>query len=202
MSLPESDVIAARYGRTRTNRTRDRLLLIAAAAFAAIVLVAWVVWAGLDGQKPQIEVTDTGEGLLIDAPPDPDEIGKHIARHDVAIVGILLTHGHVDHTGGAGKLAAGSGALATLGCEAGLVDTEPVTSDEGFTEAVAFGALKGFSTSKRPEFEQPASELARSARAKTRSHVGTAPERRWDAGIWLLTHTHKRWSLNKHCPGK
>jgi hypothetical protein len=64
VSLPESDVIAARYGRTRTNRTRDRLLLIAAAAFAAIVLVAWVVWAGLDGQKPQIEVTDTGHRLI------------------------------------------------------------------------------------------------------------------------------------------
>jgi glyoxylase-like metal-dependent hydrolase (beta-lactamase superfamily II) len=29
----------------------------------------------------------------------------------VAIVGILLTHGHIDHTGGAGKLAAGSGAV-------------------------------------------------------------------------------------------
>jgi hypothetical protein len=66
VSLPESDVIAARYGRTRTNRTRDRLLLIAAAAFAAIVLVAWVVWAGLDGQKPQIEVTDTGHRLIND----------------------------------------------------------------------------------------------------------------------------------------
>ena len=66
MTVPESDVIAARYGRTRGNRTRDRLLLIVAAAFAAIVLVAWVVWAGLDGQKPQIEVTDTGHRLIND----------------------------------------------------------------------------------------------------------------------------------------
>jgi len=66
VTVPESDVIAARYGRTRGNRTRDRLLLIAAAAFAAIVLVAWVVWAGLDGQKPQIEVTDTGHRLIND----------------------------------------------------------------------------------------------------------------------------------------
>ena len=66
MTVPESDVLAARYGRTRTNRTRDRLLLIAGAAFAAIVLVAWVVWAGLDGQKPQIEVTDTGHRLIND----------------------------------------------------------------------------------------------------------------------------------------
>ena len=66
MTVPQSDVIAARYGRTRANRTRDRLLLIAASAFAAIVLVAWVVWAGLDGQKPQIEVTDTGHRLIND----------------------------------------------------------------------------------------------------------------------------------------
>jgi hypothetical protein len=66
VAVPESDVIAARYGHTRANRTRDRLLLIAAAAFAAIVLVAWVVWAGLDGQKPQIEVTDTGHRLIND----------------------------------------------------------------------------------------------------------------------------------------
>jgi hydroxyacylglutathione hydrolase len=56
-------------------------------------------------------VSDTGEGILVDAPPDPDEIGRHIARLDVPVVGILLTHGHIDHTGGAGKLAAGSGAV-------------------------------------------------------------------------------------------
>lgn len=66
MTVPESDVMAARYGRTRGNRTRDRVLLIAGAAFAAIVLVAWVVWAGLDGQKPQVEVTDTGHRLIND----------------------------------------------------------------------------------------------------------------------------------------
>jgi len=66
VTVPESDVIASRYGRTRANRTRDRLLLIAGAVFAAIVLVAWVVWAGLDGQKPQIEVTDTGHRLIND----------------------------------------------------------------------------------------------------------------------------------------
>ena len=53
-----------RYGRTRTHRTRDRMLLIGGAIAFAIVLVAWVVWAGLDGQKPQIEVTDTGHRLI------------------------------------------------------------------------------------------------------------------------------------------
>ena len=56
-------------------------------------------------------VHESGMGFLVDAPPDPDEIGAHIARLDVAVVGILLTHGHIDHTGGAGKLGAESGAI-------------------------------------------------------------------------------------------
>ena len=53
-----------RYGRTRRNRSRDRFLLIAGAVAVAVVIVAWVVWAGLDGSKPQVEVTDTGHRLM------------------------------------------------------------------------------------------------------------------------------------------
>ena len=64
MAEPETDVLAARYGRTRTRRRRDRLLLIGGAIAFAVVLVAWVVWAGLDGQKPSVEATDTGHRLL------------------------------------------------------------------------------------------------------------------------------------------
>lgn len=55
-------------------------------------------------------VGDNDEAVLVDAPPDPDRIGAHLADHHLAVVGILLTHGHVDHTGGAGKLVAQSGA--------------------------------------------------------------------------------------------
>jgi hypothetical protein len=60
----QTDALAARYGRTRTHRTRDRLLLIGGAIAFAIVLIAWVVWAGLDGQKPSVEATDTGHRLM------------------------------------------------------------------------------------------------------------------------------------------
>ncbi len=67
---------------------------------------AWVA-----GTNAYLVTTDSGQGFLVDAPPDPDELGRHIARLDVAVVGILLTHGHVDHTGGAGKIAAGTGAV-------------------------------------------------------------------------------------------
>ncbi|KRC58697.1 hypothetical protein ASE14_19385 [Agromyces sp. Root81] len=64
MTAPQNAALDARYGRTRTHRTRDRVLLIGGAIAFAVVLVAWVVWAGLDGQKPQIEVTDTGHRLI------------------------------------------------------------------------------------------------------------------------------------------
>lgn len=56
-------------------------------------------------------VDDDGRGLLVDAPPDPEKIGEHIARLNVAVAAIVLTHGHVDHTGGAGDLAATTGAV-------------------------------------------------------------------------------------------
>jgi Domain of unknown function (DUF4307) len=64
VAAPETDVLATRYGRTGARRTRDRLLLIGGAVAFAIVLVAWVVWAGLDGSKPSVEATDTGHQLM------------------------------------------------------------------------------------------------------------------------------------------
>lgn len=66
---------------------------------------AWIA-----GTNAYLVIGENDQAVLIDAPPDPDEIGRHIARLDVAVIGIVLTHGHVDHTGGAGKLAASSGA--------------------------------------------------------------------------------------------
>lgn len=64
MAEQQTEALAARYGRTNAHRTRDRLLLIGGAIAFAVVLVAWVVWAGLDGQKPTVEATDTGHVLM------------------------------------------------------------------------------------------------------------------------------------------
>jgi glyoxylase-like metal-dependent hydrolase (beta-lactamase superfamily II) len=56
----------------------------------------------------------TAEGderaIVVDAPPDPERIGSEIAGRGLTVAAILLTHGHVDHTGGAGELAATTGA--------------------------------------------------------------------------------------------
>lgn len=67
--MPDSASPAAlddRYGRTRSNRARDKFLLILGGATAAVVVLAWVIWAGLDGSSPQIETTDLSHQLMND----------------------------------------------------------------------------------------------------------------------------------------
>jgi len=52
-------LLAQRYGRTPRARARDRLLLILGGFVAGVIVVAWVFWAGLDGQRAAVEVTNT-----------------------------------------------------------------------------------------------------------------------------------------------
>ncbi|GAA1056655.1 hypothetical protein GCM10017608_21480 [Agromyces luteolus] len=56
--------LAGRYGRTPARRRRDRSILIGGAIAFAVVLVSWVVWAGLDGSRPLVQATDLGHELL------------------------------------------------------------------------------------------------------------------------------------------
>jgi glyoxylase-like metal-dependent hydrolase (beta-lactamase superfamily II) len=41
-----------------------------------------------------------GECVLVDAPPEPSAILDHLREHDLKLVALLATHGHVDHVGG------------------------------------------------------------------------------------------------------
>jgi glyoxylase-like metal-dependent hydrolase (beta-lactamase superfamily II) len=50
-----------------------------------------------------------GPGVLIDAPPDPDGVIELLAEHRVTPVALLLTHGHIDHTGAAGVVVGAKG---------------------------------------------------------------------------------------------
>ncbi|PDQ34899.1 MAG: hypothetical protein B5766_09070 [Candidatus Lumbricidophila eiseniae] len=52
-------LLAQRYGRTPHARARDRLLLILGGLAVGVIVVAWVFWAGLDGQRAAVEVTNT-----------------------------------------------------------------------------------------------------------------------------------------------
>jgi hydroxyacylglutathione hydrolase len=60
-------------------------------------------------------VVATGRGeqaIVIDAPPDPAGVALLLARHRLAAVALLVTHGHIDHVGGAGAVARSTGAVA------------------------------------------------------------------------------------------
>lgn len=71
-------------------------------------------------------VGENDQAVLVDAPPDPDRIGAHLADHRLAVIGILLTHGHVDHTGGAGKLAAQTGAVTYVHPDDDFLTLHPI----------------------------------------------------------------------------
>ena len=58
-----------------------------------------------------------GECVLVDAPPDPGAILDVLRRHDLRLVALVSTHGHVDHVGGIPSVvrgAAAGGAAATI----------------------------------------------------------------------------------------
>jgi ammonia channel protein AmtB len=55
-----------RYGRTRGNSRRTRVIIIATAVAFAAVLVAWLVWGGLLSANADIEAVDTGHTIVDD----------------------------------------------------------------------------------------------------------------------------------------
>lgn len=55
-----------------------------------------------------------GLAVVLDAPPDPDSVVDLLAKHDLTPVALLLTHGHIDHMGGAGRVVNATGAPAHM----------------------------------------------------------------------------------------
>ena len=53
-----------------------------------------------------------GLAVIVDAPPDAAGVTDLLADHDLTPVALLITHGHVDHIGGAGEVVAGTGITA------------------------------------------------------------------------------------------
>ena len=69
-SSREPDVLDARYGRSPRSRKREKQLGIAAAAAFAVVLIAWVVWAGLDAVGSTLETKDIAHSITSDTSVD------------------------------------------------------------------------------------------------------------------------------------
>ena len=55
-----TDTLDARYGRTPGRRLRTRWIAVIAGGAVAVVVVAWVLWAGLLGATASIETQDVG----------------------------------------------------------------------------------------------------------------------------------------------
>lgn len=56
--------LASRYGRTRQRSRRDRWLFLAGAVVAAVVVVAWALWAGLANDSASLQATDTAYTIV------------------------------------------------------------------------------------------------------------------------------------------
>jgi len=61
-----STALDARYGRTPGRRLRARWIAVIVGGAVAIVVVAWVLWAGLFGTTASIETQDIG-ATVVDA---------------------------------------------------------------------------------------------------------------------------------------
>ena len=63
-AAPESSSLAARYGRTPAKKRRDRLIYLLAGGVAAMIVIAWVLWAGLDQAGGTLDAEDKGSTIV------------------------------------------------------------------------------------------------------------------------------------------
>ncbi|MES2172188.1 MAG: DUF4307 domain-containing protein [Actinomycetota bacterium] len=64
MTVTPPTAIDSRYGRTPSRRRRQRWLYIGGGVAVAIVVVAWVVWAGLDQAGATMDAEDVGNTIV------------------------------------------------------------------------------------------------------------------------------------------
>jgi hypothetical protein len=65
-----SPALDERYGRNPRSDRRFRLVAIVAGSFAALVMLAWLVWAGLGGAAATLEARDTGHTIVSNSSVD------------------------------------------------------------------------------------------------------------------------------------
>ncbi|MEN8233887.1 MAG: MBL fold metallo-hydrolase [Actinomycetota bacterium] len=67
-----------------------------------------------------------GPAVVVDAPPDVDAVVELLARYDLVPAALLVTHGHVDHAGGAGGVVHETGVSAYLHPDDDFLASDPV----------------------------------------------------------------------------
>lgn len=68
-----------------------------------------------------------GPGIIVDAPPDPPAVLSLAEEAGIVPVALILTHGHVDHMGGAGAVVSASGARAYVHPDDDYLTLDPVS---------------------------------------------------------------------------
>lgn len=68
-----------------------------------------------------------GPAVVIDAPPEPEAVLTLLAKHDLSPVALLLTHGHVDHAGGAGQVVRTTGVSAYVHPDDDFLTLDPTS---------------------------------------------------------------------------
>lgn len=68
-----------------------------------------------------------GPAVIVDAPPDVDAIVGLLTANDLVPVALLVTHGHVDHAGGAAGVTTRTGVSAYLHPDDDYLVSDPAT---------------------------------------------------------------------------
>ena len=68
-----------------------------------------------------------GPAVVVDAPPDVDAVVRLLTANDLVPVALLVTHGHVDHAGGAAGVVERTGVSAYLHPDDDYLVSDPAT---------------------------------------------------------------------------
>ena len=64
MTVTPTAALDARYGRTPSSKRRQRWIYIIAGVVVAVVVSAWVIWAGLDEAGSTLDSEDIGNSII------------------------------------------------------------------------------------------------------------------------------------------
>ena len=68
-----------------------------------------------------------GLAVIVDAPPDVDAVARLLTAYDLVPVALLVTHGHVDHAGGAAGVVERTGVSAYIHPDDDYLVSDPAT---------------------------------------------------------------------------